>query len=932
MLQEVCVFCGLRLDSTRAAGTIPARTMAGEVVGREQELAAVSTFLDRPVEGLAAFVLEGEPGIGKSTIWLAAVEAARERGLLVLSSRPAEAERLLAHVVLGDLFEPVLDEVLPALTAPRRHALEAALLRDETPEDPVDPRALGVAIRTSLEVLSRDRPLVLAVDDEQWIDTSSASVLRFAIRRLSDERILLLLARRLDERADAPALEEIIDPGGVERLHVGPLSMGAMHVLMQRLLGRTFPRPTLLRLQEVSGGNPFYALELARGLGAESAIHDPTEPFPLPESLERLVRGRLSRLDAATREALLLVAAHGRPSPEFLRTADVAPETLDPARDARVVELSDGVLHFTHPLLASAVYQDASREERRRAHGRLAVVVVDPLDRARHLALSTETPDARIAGVLEETAALAGTRAAPIAAAELAEHALRLTPPEAHADRNHRALGAARAQRNAGEWTRARSILFDLLSETRAGPLRAEALVLLAELESERGATALLEEALREAASHPALQSVIHCRLAWTSSRPGFDHARRALELADELDDDVLRGRARAMQTIIDWFAAEAEAPEDLPARVRDFPSAAGGELLVREATLAVVNTLAPLPRRDDARASLESAYEEWRERDEPRSARALWGLAWVEFWAGRWAQAAEYAARARDISVQYGLEMPQDHLPSAVIAVHRGQLDLAREHAVRGLDLAYDQFGGRPVQFMGVLGLVARWSGDPSVAEQWFKKADRRASELGWAEPSVRWWTADHAELLLEDGRIDDAVRVVDVWGADAARVAREWVLAHVTRCRGLVAAAEAEVDRAASLLEQAVAQHEAVGDPYGAARALLALGIVQRRERKKRGARETIEAALDGFERLGATTWVEKARSELGRIGGRKREEGLTAAERRVATLVAEGRTNREVAAALFVTERTVASHLSHVYAKLGVRSRTELARRLR
>ena len=231
----------------------------------------------------------------------------------------------------------------------------------------------------------------------------------------------------------------------------------------------------------------------------------------------------------------------------------------------------------------------------------------------------------------------------------------------------------------------------------------------------------------------------------------------------------------------------------------------------------------------------------------------------------------------------------------------------------------------------MAVLGLVARWSGDPSAAKNWFEKADRRASELGWGEPSVRWWTADYAELLLEDGRIDDAVRIVDVWEADAARVAREWVLANATRCRGLVAAAEGDVARAGSLLERAVAQHEEVGDPFGTARALLGLGIVRRRARKKRVAREAIQAALDGFEELGAATWVEKARGELGRIGGRRREEGLTPAERRVAALVAEGRTNREVAAALFVTERTVASHLSHVYAKLGVRSRTELARRL-
>ena len=156
--------------------------------------------------------------------------------------------------------------------------------------------------------------------------------------------------------------------------------------------------------------------------------------------------------------------------------------------------------------------------------------------------------------------------------------------------------------------------------------------------------------------------------------------------------------------------------------------------------------------------------------------------------------------------------------------------------------------------------------------------------------------------------------------------------MLAQATRCRGLVAAAEGEVVRAASLLDRAVEEHKGVGDPFGTARALLGLGIVRRRARKKSGAREAIQAALDGFEELGAAAWAEKARSELGHIGGRRREEGLTPAERRVAALVAEGHTNREVAAALFLAERTVTSHLSHVYAKLGVRSRTELARQLR
>jgi DNA-binding CsgD family transcriptional regulator len=244
---------------------------------------------------------------------------------------------------------------------------------------------------------------------------------------------------------------------------------------------------------------------------------------------------------------------------------------------------------------------------------------------------------------------------------------------------------------------------------------------------------------------------------------------------------------------------------------------------------------------------------------------------------------------------------------------------------------LAEQQFALHPPQHLAILGLAELWSGDTSAGAEWLDKAERQAATLGWAEPSIRWWTADYVEALLELRRAGDAIRVLDGWEADAARLGREWVLAHVTRSRGLVAAEQGAVDDAVSLLEQAVAQHEEVGDPFGKARALLALGTVRRRARQKRSARDAIAAALSGFEQLGAATWAEKASDELGSIGGRTREHGLTAAERRVADLVAEGRTNREVAAALFLGERTVASHLTHIYAKLGVRSRTELARRL-
>ena len=905
--------------------------MGFEIVSREAELASVHAFIGRPAGGPAALVLEGEAGIGKSTLWLAGVEHARALGLRVLSSRPAEAERGLAHVGLGDLFEDVLDEVLPALSPPRRRALEAALLLDDAPADAVDPRALGIATRSALQLLAEDAPLLVAIDDLQWLDASSADALAFALRRLASNQVLLLLARRVVAGVQQSGFEQVLGAEGVERLPLGPLSVGALHRLLRDRLGRTFARQTLLRIHERSGGNPFFGLELARVVDVDI---DPLQPPPVPETLEELVRARISELPSSTRDALALASALGTTSVSLLEQAGVAADALDPAIAANVIEHENGSIRFTHPLLSSVLYQDLGAE-RQSVHERIAGIVEDPLVRARHLALSRDTPDAEVAVVLDDAARLAGDRGASAVAAELAEHALRLTPPDLRDERHRRALAAARAHHAAGEWTRARTIAADLLAETEIGSLRAEALILLAELESVDHAIALLEEALGEAASRPGLQSVIHCRLAWaTRFRKGYvqalEHARAAFELATGLDDDVLRGRAEAVHAILGWFAGDADAPQ-LPARAHEFATAVGGEQLVQEASFAVVSTRASSLRRDEARALLEREHREWSERDEPRGARALWGLSWVEFWEGNWALAAANAGLAYDISIQYGLEVPQDHLPIALIAVHRGELDLARKHSERALELAEQQFGLHPPQHLAILGLAALWSGDTSVGAEWLDKAEQQAARLGWSEPSIRWWSADYVEALLELGRTDDAVRVLDVWEADAVRLGRDWVLAHVTRSRGLVAAEQGAVDEAVALLEQAVAQHEEVGDPFGRGRALLALGIVRRRARQKRSARDAIAAALSDFEQLGAATWAEKASDELGSIGGRTREAGLTAAERRVAELVADGRTNREVAAALFLGERTVASHLTHIYAKLGVRSRTELARRL-
>ena len=905
--------------------------MASELVGREEELASLFAFVEDERGAPAAFVLEGEAGIGKSSLWLAGVEHARAGGLRVLSARPAEAERGLAHVGLGDLFEDVLDEILPALTPPRRRALEVALLLEEATEDAVDARALGIAIRSTLQLLADDQPLLVAIDDLQWFDPSSARALAFALRRLAASRVLLLVAIRPVDTARPIDVEEAVGLENVQRLPVGPLSVGAVHRLLRDRLGRAFARQTLLRIHERSGGNPFFALELARVVDAGAG---PAQPLPVPETLENLLRARISALPASTRKGLALASALGTASTSVLEQAGVAADALDAAVAAQVIELEDGTVRFTHPLLASVLYEDLG-EERRSVHARLAAIVEDPLLRARHLALSMAAPDADVAAVLDDAAALAAERGATAAAADLAEQALGLTPADASGDRRQRALAAARAHQGAGEWTRARAIITELLRQTELGPLRPDALVLLAELESVDRAAELLEEALHEAASRPALQAVIHCQLARASRfRKGMrarEHARAALALADQLDDDALRARALTVHSTLGRIGGDREAPE-LAARAHELATAVGDEQLIHEATLAVAGTLAPSSKNDEARALLEREYREWRDRSEPRCARALWGLSWVEFWAGRWALAGEHASRAHEIEIQYGLEIPQGHLPIALVAVHRGQLELAREHSELALNLAEEQLRLHPPQHMAILGLVALGNGDISAAAQWLGKADRQAAALGWDEPSTRWWSADHVEVMLETGRIDDAVRVLDAWEAHGARLGREWVLAHTIRCRGLIAGARGDFEQALALLERAVADHEEVGDPFGRARALLALGTVRRRARQKRPAREAIEAALEGFETVGAAGWAEKARAELGRIGGRGPRGGeLTPNELRLAELVAEGRSNKEIAAALFVTPKTVGTTLSRLYAKLGVHSRTELIRRL-
>jgi DNA-binding CsgD family transcriptional regulator len=902
------------------------------IVGRDEELLALRGFVAAAGGDAAALVLEGAPGIGKSTLLQGAVAEARKLGVRVLVARPAEAERGLPHAGLADLLEPVLGELVPTLPGPRRHALEVAFLLAE-PDERADPRTLPVAVRSALLALAAEGPVLLAVDDVQWLDPSSAAALAFAVRRLEGEPVRVLLARRVEEGVEPPELERALDPERTERVRVGPLSVGAVQRLVQERLGRVLPRPLLLRVHEASGGNPFYALELARALPDEV---DPTRPLPVPETLEGLVRARLAGLPEEARRALAVAAAQGQTPLGLLERAGVDRGALEAAERAQVIVRANGHVRFTHPLFASVLERQQPAAERRQIHARLARLVAEPVARARHRARSAAAYDAAVALELEQAARTAGTRGAAFAAAELAEQALRLTPADAEEDLHRRAVAAARAYVMAGDVARAEALARELLERTQRGPRRAEALLVLGDVEGDtagglHGETsqALLLEALDEAEGDPGLQVRIHARLsnffALHGKEPqrGEEHARAAVELARSHGDAAVLSRALQALALVRCTAAQSDSPALADEACEHARRSGDEETLLRAKKLRCF-LLLQTGRVDEGREAIDELDEEWGSRSEWISVYLANYHATNEVWAGEFGRGAEYAERARELAVSYGRAPPGSLGYLAFYAMHRGDFDEARAVGEAGAAST----GLWRASSEAVLGRVELWSGDPQAAADHFAAAERARDTDAPREPRSYGWRPEYCEALLELGRADDAEALLDSWEPDVARLGRDRLLAQILRCRGLVAAARGELDEALRLLEQAAERQAELSARYDRGRTLLALGTLRRRARQRRAAREALEAALAAFEACGSELFAGKARAELGSIGGRTRVDGLSAAERRVALLVAAGKTNREAAAALFVSERTVASHLTHVYAKLGVRSRTELA----
>jgi predicted ATPase len=333
------------------------------VVGREAEIAAIEAFLAASGSGPVGLLIAGEPGIGKTTVWRECVRLADEQGYRVLAAGSTESEVKLSFVGLSDLLSSVPAEAVASLPPPQRAALDVALLRVEASRPP-ERRLLGTAFASLLRELAADGEVVVAIEDVQWLDVPSAAVVEFAVRRLHDVHVHVMLSTR------TPTSSTLLDAVPDERrrrLLLGPLSVAVLHRIFAERLGRSFPRPTLVRIAKASGGNPFYALEIARLLAESPSI----SPLPVPSDVLALMRTRIQSLPARSRHALLLSAAAARPD---LRLVD--PAALAAGEEAGLVQVeSNGQITFAHPLYASAVYTSAPLLQRREAHRALAEAV-----------------------------------------------------------------------------------------------------------------------------------------------------------------------------------------------------------------------------------------------------------------------------------------------------------------------------------------------------------------------------------------------------------------------------------------------------------------------------------------------------------------------------------------------------------------------------
>ncbi|WP_101952472.1 LuxR family transcriptional regulator [Mycobacterium sp. 3519A] len=899
----------------------------------------ISRFLSSARSEPSALLIEGEAGIGKTTLWLEALELARESGFRVLSARAAAAESVLAYTALADLLDGVPAAAWADLPEPQRFAVDQVLMRADD-STATDQRAVAAAFLSVVGCLSDEGPLVLAIDDLQWIDPSSMHVVAFAARRLSGPVGILGSVRTDAGDGASTAWLQLPRPDAVSRVRLHPLGIHDLHAAVSKRLRRSFSRPTMGRIHAESGGNPFYAIELARAIAERTPGVD-----TLPSTLADVVQTRLSGLDSDVHDALLAASCLASPTVELVSSATIKDDNrlidlLESAESKGIITIDGNRIQFTHPLLARGVYTEAAPARRRTMHRRLAEIVDEPELRARHLALAATRGDHVTLDALDTAAESARVRGAPAAAAELMDLAIGLG-----GDTAERRLRSALHHFDAGDQERARLVLEETIDVLAPGELRAEALSRLAVVRLYSDgffeAAALLRRALAEVDPDSPLRVQILITLAYSLLQAGEMHdsvetAEEAVAQAERLKQQHLLGLAMGMRVTLQFlsgagfdedqlrFALELEDPDIFTPLVFR-PS-------VQQALL-----LEWTGRFDEAHRTLEAVRRHCVEKGEEGELIFIaQHVVLSDIWRGDFVAAGLVADDAMERARQLGSDTPLflAYSLKAKLAAYAGREADARQAAAEALEI-----GGRTGairltdRVIGVLGFLevslGRYEEAVATLRSLLAKFDpaTTSTEL----PSATF-LPEAIEALIQLNRGEEAEPLIEALERNGERHDRAWVRAVGGRGRAMLLAARGDLDAASAAAERAMLQHDRLSMPIERARTLLLLGQLQRRQRRKEAASASLQQALDIFERLHVPLWADRARAELARANVGPRQSGqLTPSEQRVAELAASGMKNRDVATALFISPKTVEANLARIYRKLGIKSRAELGRHM-
>ncbi|WP_029117039.1 helix-turn-helix transcriptional regulator [Mycobacterium sp. URHB0044] len=909
-------------------------------MSRPAEARAVAEFLTSAAVEPSALVVQGEAGIGKTTLWLAAVDQAREQGFRVLSARAAQAESVLAYGTLADLLADVDEAAFAHLPGPQRLAVDRVLLRAEA-DLATDQRAVAAAFLSVVTGLADDSPVLLAVDDLQWLDPSSQQVIAFAARRLVGPVGVLGTVRTDADGGNDASWLQLPKIDELQRITLHPLSLGSLREVLSGRLGRSFSRQTMIRIHQVSGGNPFYALELARPMDD----HTPTREAALPSTLNELVRVRIDSVDASAEDALLAMACLASPTVELVAaatgtSAERVVSLLGDAESTGIVGINGNQLRFTHPLLARGVYTEAAPARRREMHRRLADLVDEPELRARHLAMAATSADPRTIQSLDEAAQTARSRGAPAAAAELVELAVGLG-----GDTPERRIQLASHLMDAGEPGQARTVLETTIKRLGPGTLRAAALYLLAFVrlfdDSFLDAAGLLERGLAETGEDLALRIQMLTTLAFAhfnaDQLAAANHrVEDAITEAERLGEASLLSQALSMRVMIRLLRGDGLDQANLRRALdlEDHDAAIPSAFRPSVQKALLLACIGELDQAHEEMGVMRRRYVERGEESELIFIDFHTGL--LEIWRGAFAEATRVAEDLVERALLLGGDLPRCVALAvrASLAAYAGRLDQARDDASEALAAGQrsssHNLSGWPVTILGFVDVsLGNYEAALTTLQSQVARLDAAPD---CTEIIAAAFVPDAVEAMIAVGRLADAEPLIDRLERNGQRVDRPWMLAIGARCRAMLLAAQGDIDAANRTAQRAMVEHDRLPMPFERARTQLLLGQIQRRQRQKDAAAKSLREVVAAFDDLGTPLWADRARAELARVSvGPSATAVLTPSEQRVAQLAASGMTNRDVAAALFISPKTVEANLARIYHKLGIRSRAELGRRI-